>query len=299
MWIGTSNKRLTGWRTRPDNLYAQGPLDNLLGMQYRINHLENLKADVFDMIAYPVQKIKGDVEEYEYQPGERIYCSEDGDVQFMHPDTTALQADLQISALEQKMEEFAGAPRQAMGIRTPGEKTAFEVQALENAAGRIFQEKVLNFERFLEELLNLMLESARRNLEGQDLVRVLDADLGVEEFIQVTREDITATGKLRPMGARHFAATAQLVQNIVSALNSPLGQDPTVMSHVSGKELARIMFEEIPGLRRFTLVRDNVRLFEQAETMRLQQQIQEDLAVEGQVSPEPGGETVVEEEVVG
>ena len=101
------------------------------------------------------------------------------------------------------------------------------------------------------------------------------------------------------MGARHFAATAQLVQNIVSALNSPLGQDPTVMSHVSGKELARIMFEEIPGLRRFTLVRDNVRLFEQAETMRLQQQIQEDLAVEGQVSPEPGGETVVEEEVVG
>ena len=299
MWIGTSNKRLTGWRTRPDNLYAQGPLDNLLGMQYRINHLENLKADVFDMIAYPVQKIKGDVEEYEYQPGERIYCSEDGDVQFMHPDTTALQADLQISALEQKMEEFAGAPRQAMGIRTPGEKTAFEVQALENAAGRIFQEKVLNFERFLEELLNLMLESARRNLEGQDLVRVLDADLGVEEFIQVTREDITATGKLRPMGARHFAATAQLVQNIVSALNSPLGQDPTVMSHVSGKELARIMFEEIPGLRRFTLVRDNVRLFEQAETMRLQQQIQEDLAVEGQVSPEPGGETAVEEEVVG
>ncbi len=295
MWIGTSNKRMTGWRTRPDNLYAQGPLDNLLGMQYRINHLENLKADVFDMVAYPVLKISGDVEEFDYRPGERIYCAEDGDVVFMHPDVTALQADLQISALEQKMEEFAGAPRQAMGIRTPGEKTAFEVQVLENAAGRIFQEKVLNFERFLEEILNLMLESARRNLDGNDAVRVLDEDLGVAEFIQVTREDITATGKLRPMGARHFAATAQLVQNLVSAASSPIGQDPAVLAHVSGKELARVMFEEIPGLRRFTLVRDNIRLFEQAETARLQQQVQEDITVEGQVSPEQQPEGMEQE----
>src|SRR5690606_3851777 len=42
-----------GWRTRTNNLWGQGPLDNLLGMQYRIDHLENLKADVFDLIAHP------------------------------------------------------------------------------------------------------------------------------------------------------------------------------------------------------------------------------------------------------
>ena len=47
-----------GWRPRPDNLYAMGPLDNLVGMQYRIDHLENLKSDVFDQIAYPILKIR-------------------------------------------------------------------------------------------------------------------------------------------------------------------------------------------------------------------------------------------------
>src|ERR1700675_1576808 len=61
-----------GWRQRQDNLYAMGPLDNLIGMQYRIDHLENLKADVFDWIAYPMLKIKGYVDDFEYRPGSRI-----------------------------------------------------------------------------------------------------------------------------------------------------------------------------------------------------------------------------------
>jgi len=47
-WLGGSSVVHAGWRLRPDNLYAMGPLDNLVGMQYRIDHLENLKADVFD-----------------------------------------------------------------------------------------------------------------------------------------------------------------------------------------------------------------------------------------------------------
>ena len=44
-WLGTDNKRHVGWRDRPDNLYAMGPLDNLVGMQYRLDHLENLKKE--------------------------------------------------------------------------------------------------------------------------------------------------------------------------------------------------------------------------------------------------------------
>ncbi len=287
-WLGKSNRVHVGWRKRPDNLYAQGPLDLLIGMQYRMNHLENLKADVFDMIAHPVQKIRGDVEEYEYSPGAKIYCAEDADVSFMHPDTTALNADMQINALEQKMEDFAGAPRQAMGIRTPGEKTAFEVQTLDTYASRIFQEKISQFERlFLEPILNLMLESARRNLSGNDVIEVLDTDLGSKTFVTVTRSDLTSNGKLRPIGARHFAATQQLMQSLVQALNSALGQDPTVMAHVSGKKLAHLVFEELPGLRKFALVRDNVRLFETADIQRLTQRLQENVQVEGQL-PVPG-----------
>jgi hypothetical protein len=297
-WLGKSNRVHVGWRKRSDNLYAQGPLDLLIGMQYRMNHLENLKADVFDMIAHPVQKIRGDVEEYEYAPGEKIYCAEDADVTFMHPDTTALNADLQIRDIEQKMEDFAGAPRQAMGIRTPGEKTAFEVQTLDTYASRIFQEKISQFERlFLEPVLNLMLESARRNLTGSDVISVMDSDLGSQTFATITRDDIAASGKLRPIGSRHFAATQQLLQSLMQALNSPLSQDPTVISHVSGKRLARLVFEELPGLRKFALVQDNVRLFETAEIQRLSQRLQENVEVEGQL-PVPGeGEQPAPEEV--
>jgi hypothetical protein len=287
-WLGKSNKAHVGWRLRPDNLYAMGPLNNLVGMQYRIDHLENLKADVFDLIAYPPLKIIGEVEEFDWAPGTEIHIDEEGsDVQMLVPDTTALNADMQISILEQKMEDFAGAPKQAMGIRTPGEKTAFEVQSLENAAGRIFQEKVTAFEvSFLEPLLNSMLEVSRRNLDGADIVRVLDDDLGVAKFLSVTREDITAKGKLRPVGARHFAARAQMMQNLQGVFTTPVGQ--MIAPHISSKALANLV-EDMLGLDRFDLVQENVAIFEQAETARLANQVQEDLEVEAA--------TPVEEEV--
>lgn len=271
-WQTGSTVRHVGWRLRPDNLYAMGPLANLVGMQYRIDHLENLKADVFDLIAYPPLKIIGPVKEFAWGPNEEIHIDEGGDVQVMAPDTQALNADIQIQILEQKMEEFAGAPRQAMGIRTPGEKTAFEVQSLENAAGRIFQEKITNFEiHLIEAVLNDMLELAQRNLNAIDVVRTLDDDFGVPEFLTVTREDITAKGKIRPIGARHFAAQAQLVQNLSGIMNSAIGN--TIAPHVSAKRLARVV-EDALNLERFALVEPNVAVFEQQETMQLQQQAQ-------------------------
>jgi len=297
-WIGKSNKFHVGWRLRPDNLYAMGPLDNLVGMQYRIDHLENIKADLFDLIAHPPLKIKGNVEEFEWGPLAEIYLGDDGEVDVLQVDSTALQADTQIAILEQKMEEFAGAPKQAMGIRTPGEKTAYEVQTLENAAGRIFQDKIINFEvNMVEPSLNMYLESGRRNLSGQDLIRVMDDDLGVADFLSITKEDITAEGKLRPIGARHFAATAQLIQNLTGGIQIAAGV-PGIMNHVSGKKLAALLFEEISGLKKFDLVSDNVAITEQMESQRLLQQAQEDLEVEAQTPlEEEGGEDAFEQEL--
>ena len=110
-WRGDGFRHV-GWRQRPDNLYAMGPLDNLVGMQYRLDHLENLKADVFDFIAGPMLKIKGVVEDFDYEPFGRVHVGDDGDVEMMRPDTTALNADLQIDRLEGKMEELANLRRQ-------------------------------------------------------------------------------------------------------------------------------------------------------------------------------------------
>lgn len=274
-WRSGGRIHMAGWRSRPDNLYPMGPLDNLVGMQYRIDHLENLKADIFDMIAAPPIKVKGDVREFVWAPNTVIDCGEDGDVSTMAPDSQALNADMQISLLENKMEEFAGAPRQAMGIRTPGEKTKFEVQALENNAGRIFQEKITNWEIcLLEPVLNDMLADAKRNMSVADTIGVLDNDLGVEQFIQVTRADITATGNIRPVGARHFAAQAQLLQELSALMIGPLGQ--VIMPHVSSKKLAR-MVEDALNLDRFALVAPNVGLFEQQETAALAQELQQQL----------------------
>jgi hypothetical protein len=277
--------RHAGWRLRPDNLYAMGPLDNLVGMQYRIDHLENLKADVFDFIAHPVQKVRGYVEDYEYEPGGKIFLGDDGDVEFMRPDTTALNADLQIATLEARMEELAGAPRQAMGIRTPGEKTAFEVQTLDNASSRTFMNKVNYFEKeILEKILNDMLEQARRNMDSQDTIRVLDDELGAVVFSTITKEDLNANGRLRPIGSRHFAQKANSYQNLLSLMNSAVGQDPDVKVHISGLKLAQ-MAEEVLGLTKFELVVPNIRVVEAAETQRLLntigQQIEEEAATPG------------------
>ncbi|MEK0324367.1 MAG: hypothetical protein QQN63_01580 [Nitrosopumilus sp.] len=284
-WLGKGSKAHVAWRLRPDNLYGMGPLHNLVGMQYRIDHLENLKADVFDLIAYPPLMIIGEVEQFNWAPGEEIHIDEGGDVKMLTPDTTALNADTQIEILERKMEEFAGAPKEAMGIRSPGEKTAFEVQSLQNAAGRIFQEKVTNFEiNCLEPLLNSMLEVARRNLNTGDVLRVMDDDLGVTRFLSITKEDITATGKLRPIGARHFAARAQLVQNLTGLFNSPISQ--LVTPHISGKKLSRL-FEDVLGLSRFQLFQDNVAVFEQIETQQLMNQAQEEVELQDSIAAEP------------
>lgn len=276
-WNGTPPIHHCGWRQRQDNLWAMGPLENLIGMQYRIDHLENAKADGFDLIIHPVIKVKGYVEDFDYGPGERIFIGDDGEVEFERPDTTMLSADTQIAMYEQKMEEMAGAPKQAMGFRTPGEKTAFEVQILENGSNRVFLNKTSYFEEvFMEPLLNDMLEQARRNMTPSDTIRVMDDQFGVANFMKVSRTDIAAKGKIRPVGARRFLKNANIVQNIVQLSNSALMQDESVKIHWSGKELARLM-EELLDLERYKLYGDNIRVYEQVETQKLVQAAQQQL----------------------
>jgi len=295
-WLGGKPMYHCGWRLRPENLWAQGPLDQLVGLQYRIDHLENLKADVFDLIAYPVMKVKGNtVEEFEYQPGEMVFVGDEGDIEFLRPDATALQADIQINELMNRMEELAGAPKQAMGIRTPGEKTKYEVQTLENAAGRIFQSKVSWFERnILEPLLNGMLADALANMEGIERIRSVDEDFGTELFEEVTKQDLMAAGKLYPMGARHFAEQAKFVQELAQTIQV-VQAIPTVAAHISGKAVAKAL-EENMGWHNYAIVRDNVSIMEQAETQRLINQNAEDIQTEAAIGqgemnePQPVGE---------
>jgi hypothetical protein len=285
-WTGERPIKHVGWRIRPDNLWAQGPLDQLVGLQYRIDHLENLKADIFDQIAHPVVEIKGTTSEnFTFKPGVTFYSGDEGGISFHRPDSAALSADMEIQTLMDRMEELAGAPRQAMGIRTPGEKTAYEVQVLENGAGRIFQSKVSWFERnLLEPLINGMLEESVRRFSASDQIRTVDPDFGTETFTTVTKDDITAKGKFYAIGARHFAEQSRATQELTQTLQL-IQQLPTVAPHISGKAVAK-MLEESLGWKSFGVVRDNVAVSEQAETQRLMQTAGENLQTEAALPSE-------------
>jgi len=272
-WFGYPPIFHSPWRKKPDNLWGMGPLDNLVGMQYRMDHIENMKADIFDLVTYPVQKIKGMVEDFTWQPGEKIFVSEEGDVELVSPETNVLNANIEIQNLERLMEEMAGAPREAMGFRTPGEKTKYEVQQLENAASRVFQNKIRQFEeQIIEPLLNAMLELARRNLVGATVIQIFDNEFNAAAFQSLTVQDITGVGRIKPVAARHFAEQAQLIQNLTGLTNSPLWQ--TVMPHFSGKKLAKIV-EVTFGLDQYEVMIPYIALAEQAEAQKFQTALQE------------------------
>ena len=277
-WFTGANIRHVGWRFRPDNLWAMGPLDNLVGLQYRLDHLENLKADAMDLTVHPPLKVIGEVEEFVWGPGVEISIDENGDVQELGKNLNGIMAAAsEMAAIEDRMELYAGAPREAAGIRTPGEKTLGEVMQLATAAGRIFQAKVNNFEvNLLEPLLNDMLETSRRNLDITDIIRVTDNELGIQDFLSVTREDITANGIVRPVGARHFAKQSQDLQNLMTVFNSPLGQ--MITPHTSTEAMTDFV-NDITGLHGYNIFSPNAGIFEQAEMQSTAATVQEETLV--------------------
>ncbi len=289
------------WRRKQDNLWGMGPLDNLIGMQYRIDHIENMKADIMDLATFPVQKVKGFVQDYTWQPGEKIFVEADSDVELVQPNVQFMQMVGDIAQYQAMMEEMAGAPKEAMGFRSPGEKTKYEVQRLENAASRIFQNKINQFEeQIVEPILNAMLELARRNMTGPNVIRVFNDELKMATFQTLTADDITGVGRIKPIGARHFAEQAELIQNLTQLTQSPLWQ--SVQPHFSTIKLAEII-EDVFDLSDYKVMVPNIALAEQADAQRmvqtLQQQVQqemvtptgqgEDFDIEELNQPMPGG----------
>lgn len=263
------------WRKRVDNLWGMGPLENLIGMQYRIDHMENMKADMMDLSTYPVQKIKGFVEDFTWQPGEKIFTSDEGDVELLQPNIQVQQLVQDIELLQNKMEEMAGAPKEAMGFRSPGEKTKYEVQRLENAASRIFQSKINQFEEWiLEPALNAMLELARRMMSNTTSIPVFDDELKMQTFQDLSVEDITGVGRIRAIGSRHFAEQTEAIQNLQGLTGSPMWQ--FISPHWSGIKLARF-YEDVFDLGDYEMVTPYIALAEQADGQRQVQVLQEQL----------------------
>ena len=278
-WDGKKPFIHVGWRVLPDNLYGQGPLDHLIGMQYRIDHLENLKADAFDMIIHPMMKIVGDsVEDFEYGPGQRVYVGTDGDVEFIRPDTSVLLANNEVAIYRNFMEMAAGSPRESAGFRTPGEKTAFEVNVLQQGADRMFQDKLNHFEENgIQRILGLFFELMMRNFDVLDIARTFNDDTGALEIATFTKEDVVANGVFRPMGAKHFAARNKRVQEMQNL--QMIAANPAIAPHFSGLNAGK-MFEEELGFEKWNVIEENIGVREQVTTAVYGQQMQAALTSE-------------------
>jgi hypothetical protein len=282
------------WKDTPDSLWGFGPLNNLVGMQYRINHLENAKADAFDQMLEPDMVFQGDPEIKRVGAAVHYFVSENGNVSPLAPDTTVLNADFQIQKTENDMEEYAGAPREAVGIRSPGEKTAFEVDQLMSRANRVFEYQTNIFSEFLENLINAELEAAKQNLSGSDVVSILDKDFGIEQFVKITREDLRSNGKVVPVGARDAARKARLTQQLNMFYQTGM-QDPEVMQHFPAKRVAE-MWAEILDFE--TLYEAYGRIPERLEAQRLQMAAQDMIQEESMIDPTGLSEEQADEQPV-
>ena len=204
------------------------------------------------------------------EDGRTIYISEDanGNVERLSADPSILNANFEIDRLMRMMEELAGAPSETMGIRSAGEKTAFEVGQLFERAGRVFQNKINYFERvFLEPILNAEIALARTYLPSLDVAQTMDPETGVIDFLEITPEDLSSNGKLVPIGARHFARQAQLIQNIQGVFSGLL-QDPGIRMHVSGKRMAEVVINDILNYSNLGLYQPYVQIQEEAEASK-------------------------------
>jgi hypothetical protein len=129
-----------------------------------------------------------------------------------------------------------------------------------------------------------MLAESIRNFEGVERIRTVDEDYGTEVFIEVTKNDLMAAGKIYPVGARHFADQARFIQELAQTM-SAVAAIPSVAAHISGKAIAKALEENL-GWQNYKIVQDNALIFEQAETQRLMNQVSEDIQTEATINPE-------------
>jgi len=256
MLNGKKPYAFTCWRERTDNLYGQSPLEQLVGMQYRIDHLENLKSDIFDLVAHPVVVISGNpTEDFEWKPGNVYYAGLEGKVEILRPDATALRADSEISLYMEIMEEMAGAPKQTAGFRTPGEKTAYEVSVLQTGANKMFLEKTSHFENsFLKRLLENFYIITMSNFNDDDFIRVFNEDLNTYEIVNVDRNKIIADGQFKLSGSSYYERRQKAVQELTEVMQT-LSSVPATSYHLDGFKVAKLLEKEL-GYERYDIVKE-------------------------------------------
>ena len=257
------------YRPRPANLWAQGALDNIVGMNYQVNHRENSKSDAIDRFIHPDRLFVGDVEEiWDETTGQYKYLApENGMVRDLSPDSSVLAFNSEIDMLTLRARSAARLPLQLAGFRTPGEKTAFEVQSLNEGAFRGFINKAEQFEiELLEPMVRDEIEVGRDNLTSALQVATSDEE-GFVTMMTITQEDLKSNGVLVPYGARRFKRELQQMNMLYQLSNSQLGQ--YIGQHINTFNLAKVV-ERLGGFEQFVFIDKFAAIEEQREAQQLQ-----------------------------
>ena len=292
--IGKDGIHHVAWRIRPDNLWGMSPLDNLLGMQYRINKVENAKADALDLSVLPITILKGadsldDLTQIMYKPGQVITLGIEEDIQFESPDVAVLQyASSHMAEYFALMENFAGAPPEERGIRTPGEKTAEEIRMLDTKGSKLFRDKARAFEIALEGALDEAKELTLLNFDGEDYVQTFDDIEGAEKLKLVSKENFKARGRFSAIGSKHWDIKNKRKSEL-SSLLATVFQDPKYRAHIDGWNVTQQIrdtwdLQDTNMFERFRGVKEDVELqaIAQAEMQQLAQETGQETAVAGE-----------------
>lgn len=269
-----SRIRKGSWKERPDNLWAQSPLEPIIGLNYMINHRENAKNDAIDRMIYPDHIYVGEPEIiHDDVTGRReIWAPLNGDARDITPDASTLSYDGQIDRIEQTIMEAVGLPSDVLGFRSPGEKTAFEVQNLTEGAFRGFIDHVAQWEQdCLEKVVADQLAVAYENYTSVEKVLVEDED-GFLSTLEVTQDDLKANGTLLPMGARRFSRMLQQLAGIQS-----MSQTAQLFAqHIDTYNLAKAI-EQLSGLDDYDIIRRFAAVQEQGEMQKEQAMVEQDV----------------------
>jgi len=231
------------WQKLPDNLWGMSPLENIIGLNYQVNHRENAKSEALDRLIYPDKVYQGDVEEmFDEETGQVTYLApEGGGVAELAVNTQFFSFDLHIDRLTHAARGAARLPSDLTGFRSQGEKTLGEVTALTEGGMRGFIDKAADFERSsLENHLKAEIELAHTHFAGAFKVPN-KSELGFIEMLNVTKEDLAVNGVLIPRGSRRFARKNQLLASLTQLSATPLAQ--LAAMHISGKGAANLIAE--------------------------------------------------------
>lgn len=287
-WQGSQALHITVYEFQKDSLAPIGPLHRLVGMQYKLDKRENFREDMHDKFLSPTLKKIGDVREKGTRggPDHEFEVEEGGDAQWMTPPSEVLNQDNAVLLIMQLMEDLSGAPKEAIGQRTAGEKTKFEVQLLDRGQNKTFRNKVKKFEReLLSPTLNDYLTQGRQHLDAADLVKTFNTALGSSKFVQITADDLNLNGEMVAQGATIFAEKANTLQLLERIAQGPLGQ--VLAPHMSRTQLMRAV-EMLGDIEQYDLFTFGIGVQEQQKLAQLVNQAESRTAEQGMTQESTG-----------